>query len=1654
MSEDEELVLVERLAEEFAARYRRGERPSVAEYAERHPEQARLIRETFNALVMMENLAPCSEDSLAAAGQDARSFASAGRLDHLGDYRIIREMGRGGMGIVYEAEQVSLGRHVALKVLPEERLKNSKHRLRFEREARAAAKLHHTNIVPVFGVGEEDGTSYYVMQFIQGLPLDIVLEELKQINAGPGLSDGSPPCGEPRAMRRDLSAAQAAQSLMAGAFLPRGAEARADGVIKRELGETIALETGAALPPSQTSNASTAAVGHSDTFSFSRSSVVLPGSASGVERKAGKRMYWQSVARIGVQVADALQYAHSQGVLHRDIKPANLLLDVRGAVWVTDFGLAKLSDDRQLTQTGDLLGTLRYMAPETFRGQADARSEIYSLGLTLYEMLAHRPAFEEHSRKSLIQQVMNAQVEPLGKLNREIPRDLQTIVHKAIDRDPEHRYQTAQELADDLRRFIGDEPIKARRVSSAERLLRWSRHNKGLAASLAAVAVLGGALAIGSTIAAGYFRSLSGALENTVGDLETAQAQLTDKVKSLDDAADELTRRGDELQATLYTAEMNLAAQAAEDAAGLARVGQIVDKWAPDRPGSDLRGWEWHYLDSLRAADRLTVACPGALCVVWSPDGGRFIGGSRGGKLRAWDAATGRLAQEFIGHTDDVEGVAWSLDGAKIASASRDKTIRIWDAASGQCLSLLKGHAAFVHSVCWSPEGTRLASTASDSTASEAPGELVIWNAATGAPAIKLPIGGQDPRVVWNPRSSQVAVIEGVYEADSGKKLWSHDGWRGCWSPDGKRLAIVTGSVAQVLSGEDGVKLVDLKLAGAPARYRAIAYSPGGEFLAVAGDDNAVAICDAASGRRLAALQGHADWVLDVRWRGDGKQLLTAGDDTIKLWDWPARENPAAISSVNGLCSLDWNEDGSLVAMLGSSGVVTCDIDSLRCDARLSAPNIDAARQFSPSIAWAPQSHLVAARRPAATVLLDDRTWEERLLVKDPEGDEVRSVDLSRVGSRLATAALTKVQGEQASLRAVDAATGEELWVARLHSNLAGSIRWSPDGKRLACGGWSAAAILDAKDGRLLANYRGANDYRWVRAVAWDSSSRRVALACMDRSIRVFDAADGEPLQRLIGHTDEVLSVNWSPDGSRLVSGGKDRTVRVWDARTGAQLLALRGHKSDVHAAAWSPDGLRLASASWDGEVRIWDASRGYEKENSPAALANVNRRLKANPDSLADRQLRLRIYARLGDYAAAEREQLRVRQLFEDRWNADPANPLRAEELAAVLLAQSVGEGVELAQRADGIDSPTLELLRAAAQADAFAGFPKLAAAWLIAGEPERAMTALAASQENDRSAICIVLRAVAQQALGQPPAAKAACEALLTQLHEQAVRPELQPLVAEVLASLGGENRAEVVRLLARTAAASELARLSREIEQDPQSVTAWNQRGALLARLGRWRESADDYVQAVQLQPASVHPWILAAPPLLLAGDEDGYRQLCREMIEQFRDVNDVGAADPICKLCLLRPDAIEMSELPIQALRDGTAGLQWEIFRPWFHASCALVSYREGNFDDAIHWATKPPAPQGQPKALAIVVRAMAEHRLGRHAQARSWLAEAETMIPAELRTLGADDFDGPLPAPEDSISENWLICEILRREAAALIRGEHQPRHRSVKAAKS
>jgi serine/threonine-protein kinase len=340
------------------------------------------------------------------------------------------------------------------------------------------------------------------MQFIQGLGLDEVLSELKRMHQAGAPTATLPADGELRASRKDLSVADMARSLLTGNY---------QGGNENEPAAPDGPGSGTRPPdrPGPTHLPATAEARPTDTSSISSSSAVLPGQSSASRKKAGSRTYWQSVAHIGAQIADALDYAHKQGVLHRDIKPSNLLLDTRGTVWVTDFGLAKTDDQQNLTHTGDILGTLRYMAPEAFEARSDARSDVYSLGLTLYELLALRPAFDERDRHRLIKKVTSEDPPRLDRLNSAIPQDLVTIVHKSVEKDPGHRYASAEELGADLQRFIDDEPILARPLSLPERGWRWCRHNPLVAGLTAALLLLLLSLTVASVVAAGYYDRLA-----------------------------------------------------------------------------------------------------------------------------------------------------------------------------------------------------------------------------------------------------------------------------------------------------------------------------------------------------------------------------------------------------------------------------------------------------------------------------------------------------------------------------------------------------------------------------------------------------------------------------------------------------------------------------------------------------------------------------------------------------------------------------------------------------------------------------------------------------------------------------------------------------------------------------------------------------------------------------------------------------------------------------------------------------------------------------------------------------------------------------------------------------------------------------------------
>jgi serine/threonine protein kinase/tetratricopeptide (TPR) repeat protein len=407
------------LLDEYLAGLERGQPLDRAQLIADSPDLAGPIQVYLDSLELLQDaaagFAPMAMATEVSA--DQTSYEQVSDEKRVGDFRIIAEVGRGGMGIVYEAWQLSLDRRVALKVLPFASLLDGKQIARFRNEAQAAARLHHPNIVPVFAVGIERGVHYYAMQFIDGQPLDRVIAAV-------------------RAQTRSWD------------------ERPQEAVDDVSSGLTAAY----AGDPSN---------------------------------------YFREVARLGVQAATALHAAHEEGIVHRDIKPSNLLLDVTGKLWVADFGLARCRADSDLTRSGDLVGTLHYMSPEQALGDTaivDHRSDIYSLGATLYELLTLRQAVRGKDAVAIVRSLDQEEPYLPRQWDPNIPLDLETIVLKTMAKSPAERYGTAQELADDLQRFLDGQPIVARRPTLADRIGKWtSRHKHAAIAStiVMLVAIMG-----------------------------------------------------------------------------------------------------------------------------------------------------------------------------------------------------------------------------------------------------------------------------------------------------------------------------------------------------------------------------------------------------------------------------------------------------------------------------------------------------------------------------------------------------------------------------------------------------------------------------------------------------------------------------------------------------------------------------------------------------------------------------------------------------------------------------------------------------------------------------------------------------------------------------------------------------------------------------------------------------------------------------------------------------------------------------------------------------------------------------------------------------------------------------------------------------------
>jgi serine/threonine protein kinase len=487
-----------------------GQPPDLEAFINQHAEIAAELRQCLAGLTFLQHAAPNIESS--SAGIVNILNAPGGPPELLGDFRILREIGRGGMGVVYEAEQISLGRRVALKVLPFAAMLDQRQLQRFKNEARAAASLDHPNIVEVHAVGCERGVHFYAMRYVEGQTLAAVIETLRDQRSGVRGHVSEPACPQAgndsvgNGLRAVPEAPQRAEFSPSDNSVPCTPYSVPAGNFALDSAELVASRT----PHSELADHSPFPIRPSP---FADTSAIAALSTLRTERP---RDFYRTIAQLGIQAAEALDHAHQLGIVHRDIKPSNLMLESRmrndecrlrneaeivqsssiphspfatphcPKLYITDFGLARIQADAGMTLTGDLLGTLRYMSPEQSEGKSailDHRTDIYSLGVTLYELLTLRPAFPADDRQALLRQIADDEPTPPRKLNPAIPAELETVLLKAIAKDPAERYVTAREFVDDLGRFRDKRTIKARPPTVWQRVNKLVRRHQAVAIS-------------------------------------------------------------------------------------------------------------------------------------------------------------------------------------------------------------------------------------------------------------------------------------------------------------------------------------------------------------------------------------------------------------------------------------------------------------------------------------------------------------------------------------------------------------------------------------------------------------------------------------------------------------------------------------------------------------------------------------------------------------------------------------------------------------------------------------------------------------------------------------------------------------------------------------------------------------------------------------------------------------------------------------------------------------------------------------------------------------------------------------------------------------------------------------------------------------------
>jgi serine/threonine protein kinase/WD40 repeat protein len=1014
--------------------------------------------------MVRQSAATASRDASPASADSAPAVNPPGyETGVLGDFRLVREIGRGGMGVVYEAIQISLGRRVALKVLPFAAALDPRHLQRFRNEAQAAAHLQHPSIVPIYAVSCDRGVHSYAMQYIDGQTLAGVIAELRRLSQPAAIvpSPGTPTEGQGGGSSNLKSQISTSKS---GNPFPNPPP------------EYLGREQS-----SQPSSRLACAFTTRHSFGSGASTA-----------------FYRGVAELAIQAADALDYAHQMGITHRDVKPGNILLDAQGRLWIADFGLAQVRADSQLTATGDLLGTLRYMSPEQAqarRGIVDHRTDIYSLGATLYELLTLRPPIDGHDRPELLRKLADEDPTPPTKIDRLIPTDLETIVSKALAKSPGDRYATARDLADDLRRFLSDNPIRAKRPTAWDRSRKWARRHKPLIWSLA---ISSGLLLVGVTMAAiGYAtkqRQLAADRAAFAHTKEVARRQTEQRLyRALfsEAASLELARQPGYRKAVLQRLRDATALSApGKDAAELQRLvlACLGDPVGLDRIEHPLAQAATRpalpscYTAMLASADR----GPAGMRTTATHDG-TAVAVAYAGQVYLCTATT---TPDRAGSTLPLASGSFPLGGCydlaftaddSLLIASGETGIALWAVPSLELLNVF--HEGNVFSIAIHPTRRIFAAIGR---------QLELWSATSG-------------RVIATyPRPDNAGNF--TFSADGQYLL--------AWGAvDAARDAADDDPPRPICGWPIGATPEKLILSGHGGGVPAIAFSPGGDGqrLASAGKDRIVRLWNVASGALLRRSPLHDADIECLAFRPDGSMLATADfAGTIRLWGGSSLSPIIKVNRAAGpgqAWRIVFDPTGRFIAAAGISGAVVFEL----------TPNADGSQRFRTLRRIETTDLYDVAIRPASDGDGDEDIPE--LAILDKEG-LISRCDLSIPGAcPMPTSLHARV--ELGNLRFDP--TGQLLHFAAL------------DGAIASCD-WQTGSVVAASAPSISHPHAAVSpDQRWL------------ATAEQADRVMIFDLKENRPALVLPAETSEIWSFAWDPKGKRVAAGLSDGGIVIWD---------------------------------------------------------------------------------------------------------------------------------------------------------------------------------------------------------------------------------------------------------------------------------------------------------------------------------------------------------------------------------------------------------------------------------------------------------------------------------------------------------------------------